>query len=132
MRGFVVGLSLSSVWLSCLVTGCSNESAYVADPISQACLDCLSERESRGCAAQYAACEEVAACDDYVVCQLSGRCLEQVPGSGCEQELDCKRPSSSGADVTSDGGASPSPRELAAAFEKCARTTCAANCGFVE
>jgi len=130
----VVGISsLATLMVACWVGGCSNDSAYVADPVSQACLDCLSERESKGCAAEYSACEEIASCDDYTLCQLTGRCFERASGSGCEQELDCKRPSASAPAASLDAGAAQlSPRELAAAFEKCARSTCAATCGFVE
>lgn len=125
--------SLASVMIVCWMGGCSNGSAYVADPISQACLACLSERESKGCAAQYSACEEVTSCDEYAVCQLEGRCFERPSGSGCEREIGCERPSASAPDVGADAGDQlPSPRELASAFEKCARSACAATCGFVK
>jgi hypothetical protein len=130
----VLGLSgFATFILALAIGGCSNGSEYAADPVSQACLECLSERESKGCAAQYAACEEVSACDDYALCQLDGRCFERASGSGCEQEIGCKRPSDSAPELSADAGErSLSPRDLAVAFEKCARSTCAATCGFVE
>src|SRR6186713_2503071 len=98
LSGFAISI------LACAIGGCSNGSAYVADPVSQACLECLSERESKGCAAQYAACEEVSSCDDYALCQLDGRCLERASGSGCEQEIGCKRPSDSPIESSADAG----------------------------
>lgn len=129
-------LEASSVgWIfACLTLGCSDDLVDVAEPVSQACLQCLSERESKGCAAEYSACEEIAACDDYVVCQLTGHCFERPSGSGCEQELECKRPSAEPPSATGDAGdeVPPSPRELANAFEDCARSTCRTTCGFVE
>lgn len=134
-----VSASIAVFLLSSGLWGCSNNVADVTDPLSRACLDCLSERESKGCAAEYAACEEVRACDEYAFCQLTGRCFERPSGSGCEQELECKRPSASAPASNVDGGATSgesamleSPRALAAAFERCARTTCAATCGFVK
>lgn len=115
------------------IGGCASGSETPADPVSQACLDCLSEREKGGCASQYSECEDVRPCDDYVLCQLEGRCFERAPGAGCEAEIGCKRPSGDAPDAAVDGGqASLSPRKLAERFETCARTTCAATCGFAS
>jgi hypothetical protein len=103
------------------LSGCSNGSDTPADPVSQACLDCLSEREKGGCAAQYSACEDVRSCDDYVLCQLQGLCYERAPGAGCEAEIGCKRPSDDAPDAVDGGPAPLSPRDLAESFETCAR-----------
>lgn len=115
--------------------GCAGTPDNSYEPVSDACLECLSEKKSAGCKAQYDACEEVDSCDDYVVCQLMGRCFEQQRTSGCEKELACMRPPnqslSDAASLQGDAGAAASPRELAKAVESCARSTCAKTCGFV-
>lgn len=126
--------SFSSVVLASLacLSSCSNGSDTPADPVGQVCLQCLTERTSKGCATQYAACEEHTSCEEYALCQLSGRCFERKAGSGCEEEISCEEPSMERpGDGGPDAGAEKAPRELAADFEECARSTCAATCGFV-
>lgn len=113
-----------------LAAGCTPEPDNNYEPVSDACLACLSEHETNGCKAQFDACEGVDACDDYVVCQLMGRCFTQKPNSGCEEALACYEPSDKA--PANDAGTGKSPRDLARAVEKCARSTCARVCDFVE
>lgn len=114
--------------------GCDENPDNNYEPVSDACIACLSEKKSSGCKVEYDACEQVNSCDAYVTCQLMGQCFERRRGSGCEQELGCNRPPRevlSDAASQNDAGGSLSPRELASAVENCARTTCAKTCGFV-
>ncbi len=115
-----------------VIAGCASTSEDVADPVSRGCLECLTNENSRACGALYAPCEASSNCDEFVMCQLMGRCFERPSGSGCEQELECRQPAVPSAGDAGDAGLPLSPRTLAARFEECARTTCAATCGFVE
>lgn len=119
------------MWFA-LISGCTDPDAKeVGSSLSSQCLRCLTEdRSSDGCAKPYATCEQDVACDEYVTCQLMGRCFEQRSGSGCEKQLGCQKPSS--ATPADDAGSGVSAAELASAFEKCARKACGAICGFVK
>lgn len=125
-------VALAVVWFT-LVSGCTDTDAKeVGGSLGSRCLQCLTEdRSAEGCAEPYASCERDVGCDEYVTCQLMGRCYERRPGSDCEEQIGCEEPSTSVPD-SDDAGVRPSPAELAAAFEKCARKTCAAVCGFVK
>lgn len=117
---------------SAVFVGCASETENVVDPVSPACLECLTDRNSRTCGAIYDACETFSSCDDFVMCQLMGRCFERPSGSGCERELGCRQPPGLGEEDAGDAGASASPKAVAEEFEQCARTRCAETCGFVE
>lgn len=118
--------------LTPLALACTTEAPVAADPLSDACLECLTRREDRGCAASYDACEKVSSCDDYVVCQLTGRCFERSSGSACEEEIGCDLPPDIMPPDAGDAGRPRSPRALAREFEDCARSACRSTCGFVE
>lgn len=124
-------VALAALWFA-LVSGCTDTDVNeVGSSLSSRCRQCLTEdRSSEGCAKPFATCEQDVGCDEYVTCQLMGRCYEQRSGSGCEERIGCEEPSSSVADA--DAGAQTSPAQVAAAFEKCARSKCAAVCGFVK
>ena len=158
-------LLASAAWISPLIIavsivalGCTSQPDDDYQALSSACLSCLSEQRTEGCRETYQACTAEESCDDYMVCQLMGRCYERAPNSGCEQEIACERPSNappesdeSSLDAAANGQleagalfeagtrseagtpARPvSPRELATDFESCARTTCARTCGFIQ
>jgi hypothetical protein len=118
--------------LFAIIAGCASTSEDVADPVSPGCLECLTSENSRACGVRYAPCEATSSCDEFVMCQLMGRCFERPSGSGCEQEIECRQPAAASAVDAGDAGVLLSPLRLAERFEECARTTCAATCGFVE
>lgn len=120
-------LALVGLWGGSFV-GCTPEPDNTFEPVSEACLSCLSKEMKNGCKEPFDACEVVGSCDDYVLCQLMGQCFERKPNSGCEDDLGCVEPTND----TPDAGDSASPRELASDVEKCARSTCAKTCGFAE
>lgn len=141
---------LLAAWMPLACTSRPNDDYGV---VSGACANCLSEQ---GCSTPYEACTAENSCDEYVMCQLMGRCYEREPDRSCEADLGCHLPpdespgtEQSARDAASaqwDGGAldagavpdagafrpAASPRMLAATFETCARTTCASVCGFVR
>ena len=86
------------------------------EAFSDDCDACLSRED---CGPEWAACLEDPGCESYVVCALEGVCYRRPPGSGCEEQRGCTRPAE---------GEESSP--LSAEFELCARTACAARCGF--
>jgi hypothetical protein len=116
--------------LICVLPGCTPDPDSNYEPVSGACLKCLSEDTRNGCKTEFDACEDEEACDDYVLCQLMGRCFERRPNSGCEEALGCFEPTDEVSE--SDAGELQSPRDLAGAVESCARSTCADICRFVE
>jgi hypothetical protein len=109
---------------------CATEAPDAVEPLSEACLECLTGREDRGCAGSYDACQAIASCDDYVVCQLMGQCFERNTAAACEEEIGCKLPPNTMPHDAGDAGSSLSPRARAREFEDCARSVCRAACGF--
>jgi hypothetical protein len=126
-RGIRVWAAIGLVWAICVA--CEQEPDNEYEPVSSKCLACLTEQKKDGCKAQFDACEESSACDDYVICQLIGHCYERQSNSGCEEALGCFEPSDK-PDI--DASDAKSARDLARGVEKCARSTCANTCGFVE
>jgi hypothetical protein len=92
-------------------------------PLSAPCESCLSGGADggTGCKTELDSCTAQAACNDYVVCELQNGCYASPPDGSCEARVGCS--------FAND--ASPEARNLASAFEQCARTSCAASCGFL-
>lgn len=72
------------------------------------------------CGPEYQACGVETPCEKYVLCQLANRCYTESADGSCERTAGCAAPEDA--------------EELgrAAGFERCARTTCASVCGYVD
>jgi hypothetical protein len=113
------GLGLA---FAAFVLRCSTDTGTGATtPLSQQCAACLSGTDSgTGCGTEFGACSRESACTDVVRCELLNHCYEQPADGSCASEVGCH--------VANDAGGA---EQLRAAFEACARTTCASECGFV-
>jgi hypothetical protein len=103
--------------------GCPTEpSSDMYDPLSTECEACLEGGGDSGigCSAEFDACTAEASCDDAAICELRNHCYERPADGNCASESGCR--------ITGDSG---SAEQVRAAFEQCARTTCASRCGFV-
>lgn len=118
-RPFASALS-ALVVLAGPIWSCGSPDPDPYQPLSQACDDCLLRAGPTGCGDNYDECESKPDCEDVVLCELLQQCYTRPSGDGCSSQRGCRE------------GASETELALAAEFEDCARSVCAADCDFVE